>query len=271
MDLEKAAPKITTGISGGTSTQYLVRGYFCLQTMVHLHFFIPHSGGWKECHTTNSTKSLQNVLPSLQLTQSSLFSRNKVKLQAYQWEYAQIKQALGRRKIGKEGHALLEKGQVKKHQVMAMEDLPVSQKSALGQCVFSSSCNFPLTQTSRAYVCALILHSQKVDPQCTPDMIQMEEQARQYFLETRETLQLFSLSCWIEPFQKHVDDFIQEQLAEAAKIMAVPGKEPEDAIRLHGLWHLIAGAIQEEELVQQPDYAFTYTKLDRAIIWDGQG
>jgi hypothetical protein len=47
------------------------------------------------------------------------------------------------------------------------------------------------------------------------------------------------------------------------------GKELEDAIQLHCLWHLIAGAIQEEELVQQPDYAFTYAKLDRAIIWDG--
>ncbi|KAN0127150.1 hypothetical protein V8E53_015020 [Lactarius tabidus] len=78
-----------------------------------------------------------------------------------------------------------------------------------------------------------------------------------------------SSSCWIEPFQKHVNDFIQERLAEAAKIMAVLGKELEDAIQLHCLWHLIAGAIQEEELVQQPDYAFTYAKLDRAIIWDG--
>jgi hypothetical protein len=34
---------------------------------------------------------------------------------------------------------------------------------------------------------------------------------------------------------------------------------------------LIAGAIQEEELVQQPDNAFSYAKLDRAIIWDGRG
>ncbi|KAN0136929.1 hypothetical protein V8E53_005370 [Lactarius tabidus] len=167
MDLEKAAPKITTGISGGTGTQYLWR-------MERVSYY--------------------------QCSLKVLFSRNKVKPQAYQQEYAQIKQALGQRKIGKEGCGLLEMGQVKKHQVMAMEDLPVSQKSALGQ------------------------------PQGLKYMIQMEEQAQEYFLETRETLQLFSLSCWIEPFQKHVNDFIQEQLAEAAKIMAVLGKEPEDAI-----------------------------------------
>ena len=42
-------------------------------------------------------------------------------------------------------------------------------------------------------------------------------------------------------------------------------------VHLHWLQHLVAGAFQEEELVQQPDRAFTCAKLDRAIIWDGQG
>jgi uncharacterized protein YdeI (YjbR/CyaY-like superfamily) len=137
-------------------------------------------------------------------------------------------------------------------------------------CLFPS-CHFLLTQKSRAYVCALILRSQEVDPQRTSDMIQEEEQAREYFEETRETLQLFCLSGWIEQFQQHVEGFIEGRLAEAAKIMALPEKEEEDIVHLHGLRRLVAGAFQEEELVQQPDHAFAYAKLDRAVIWDGRG
>jgi hypothetical protein len=33
----------------------------------------------------------------------------------------------------------------------------------------------------------------------------------------------------------------------------------------------LAGAIQEGELVRQPTYATTCVKLDRALVWDGQG
>jgi hypothetical protein len=85
-------------------------------------------------------------------------------------------------------------------------------------------------------------------------MIQEEEQAWEYFVETRDTLQFFCLSGWIEQFQKHVKDFIQERLSKAIKIMAVPEKGEEDTVHPHGLRHLVAGAIQEEELVQQPDH-----------------
>ena len=53
--------------------------------------------------------------------------------------------------------------------------------------------------------------------------------------------------------------------------MAVPEKQEEDTVHLHHLRRLVAGAFQEEELVQQPDHAFTYAKLDGAIVWDGQG
>jgi hypothetical protein len=102
-------------------------------------------------------------------------------------------------------------------------------------------------------------------------MKQEEDRAREYFEETKNILRLFCLYGWIDQFQKHVEDFIQERLAEAANIMAVPGKEEEDSVRIHGLRRLVAGAIQEEELVQQPDYAATCAKLDRAIIWDGRG
>jgi predicted phage-related endonuclease len=102
-------------------------------------------------------------------------------------------------------------------------------------------------------------------------MTQKEEQAREYFDETRDILQLFCLSGWIAEFQKRVQDFITERLDEAANIIAEPGSEMEDIIRLHGLRRLVAGAVQEEELVRQPDYAFACAKLDRAIIWDGRG
>ena len=102
-------------------------------------------------------------------------------------------------------------------------------------------------------------------------MIQEEERAREYFEETKDILRLFCLVGWMDQFRKHIQDFIQEQLDEAANIMAAPGKEEEDISRLHGLQRLIAGTIQEEELMRQPDYASTYAKLDRAIIWDGRG
>jgi hypothetical protein len=63
-------------------------------------------------------------------------------------------------------------------------------------------------------------------------------QSDEYFLETRETLQLFCLTCWIEQFENHVNDFIQEWLAESAKIMTVPENEEEDTICLSWLMML---------------------------------
>ena len=85
------------------------------------------------------------------------------------------------------------------------------------------------------YACALIVRSQTVDPQRTPDMIEEEEKAREYFEETKDILQLFCLCGWIDQFWKHVEDFIQERLSAAAGIMAASGTEEEDSIRLHGL------------------------------------
>ena len=120
-------------------------------------------------------------------------------------------------------------------------------------------------------MCTLIVRSQEMDPRRTPYMIQEEERAQEYFEETRDTLQLFCLSGWIEQFQQHVGNFIQARLAEAAKIIAISEKQEEDIVHLHQLRRLVAGAFQEEELVQQPDQAFTYAKLDGAIIWNGRG
>ncbi|KAI9456957.1 hypothetical protein BJY52DRAFT_1223997 [Lactarius psammicola] len=102
-------------------------------------------------------------------------------------------------------------------------------------------------------------------------MIEEEEKARDYFEELKDTLQLFCLCGWIDQFQKHVKDFIEEQLAKAASITAVPGTDDEDSTRLHGLRRLVAGAIQEGELIRQPAYAATCAKLDGAIVWHGRG
>ena len=211
--------------------------------------------------------TIMSLTPST-LTHAQL-PRNKVKLQAYQQEYAWRKRAPGRRKVSKEERALLEERQLQKHQLTKMGDLPAYPNAAFVQCVCYPFCHFTLTQKARAYACALIVHSQEVDPQRTLAMIQEEEQAQEYFEETKDILQLFCLCGWINHFQKCVQDFIQERLAEAANVMAALGNEKEDCVHLHGLRHLVAGAVQEEELVWQPDYAAACAKLDRAIVWDG--
>jgi hypothetical protein len=110
-----------------------------------------------------------------------------------------------------------------------------------------------------------------MDPRRTADMMQEEEKAREDFEDTKEVLKLFCLSGWVEQFKKHIQDFIQEQVDAAANIIAAPVEEEEDVVRLHGLRRLVAGAVQEEELVQQSDYANAQAKLDGAIVWDGRG
>ncbi|KAI9431068.1 hypothetical protein H4582DRAFT_2062401 [Lactarius indigo] len=166
------------------------------------------------------------------MKRTAYYQRNKKPLQTYQREYARRKRAPGHRKVSKAERALLEE---------------------------------------RGYECSLILQSKSADSRRTPDMIEEEERARNCFDELKFILQTFCLFPWIEPFQKHVEDFIQERLSEAASIIAVPGIEEEDSIRLHGLRRLVAGAIQEVELVQQPWYAATCAREDGAIIWDGRG
>jgi hypothetical protein len=135
---------------------------------------------------------------------------------------------------------------------------------------FPRSSRHVLTCWSRTYECTLILRTQAVDPRRSPHMIEEEEKAREYFEETKDILQLFCPCGWIEQFQKHVEDFIQEQLSEAADLMAGSITDEEDT-RLHGLRRLVAGAVQEGELVRQPDYAATCAKFDRAIVWEGRG
>jgi hypothetical protein len=131
------------------------------------------------------------------------------------------------------------------------------------------SCHLFLTQKSRAYACALIVRSQAVDPRRTPDMKREEEHAQEFFEEAKDMLELFCLGVWVDDFQRQVDDFIQERLTEAENIVAALGEEDSD--RLHGLRRLVAGAVQEGELVRQPDYATACAKIDRALVWDGRG
>jgi hypothetical protein len=80
---------------------------------------------------------------------------------------------------------------------------------------------------------------------------------------------------WKKEFKKYVDKFIKEHLyeEELATTMAwldeaEPGKE---LTRVHELRRLVAGAVQEWELVQQSEHATTCAKLDRALVWQGRG
>ncbi|KAI9449767.1 hypothetical protein BJY52DRAFT_1227579 [Lactarius psammicola] len=213
---------------------YLEKGHFC----------------------TCGTVDLQFCPSQSKMTRTTYYQRNKEKLQAYQREYAWRKRAAGRRKVGRVERALLEEKHVQRHNLLtAAEGLLPSSKAAIGL----------------GYKCALIVRSQAADPRRTPDMIEEEEKARDYFEELKDTLQLFCLCGWIDQFQKHVEDFIEEQLAKAASITAVPGTDDEDSTRLHGLRRLVAGAVQEGELIRQPAYAATCAKLDGAIVWHGRG
>ncbi|KAF8264122.1 hypothetical protein EI94DRAFT_1703475 [Lactarius quietus] len=72
---------------------------------------------------------------------TSIVSRNKVKLQMYQREYAWWKQAPGCRKINKAECVLLEEQQVQKLHLMKMKDLPVHPRAAFDrlQCLVASA------------------------------------------------------------------------------------------------------------------------------------
>ena len=111
---------------------------------------------------------------------------------------------------------------------------------------------------------------QVVDSLRTPDMVAEEEGAREYFEERKDILQLFCPCVWMDEFQKCVEEFIQQHLL-AASILTVASVTAEDQVHLHGLRRLIAGAIQEGELVRQPTYAETCAKLEKALVWDGRG
>ena len=65
-------------------------------------------------------------------------------------------------------------------------------------------------------------------------------------------------------------NLIGEHLIEKELVTAIPCKDEEeeenDCIHLHGLQHLVAGAVQEWELTQQPEHAAACAKLDHALV-----
>ena len=106
-------------------------------------------------------------------------------------------------------------------------------------------------------------------------MIEKEEKAQQHFEELKDILLMFSPSWWEKGFKSHINEFIGEHLIEKELITAILCKDKEeeenDHIHLHGLQCLVAGAVQEWELTQQPEHAAACAKLDRALIWQGRG
>ena len=125
-------------------------------------------------------------------------------------------------------------------------------------------------QKSRARS-ALVVRSKVVDPRRTTDMMVEEEKAREHFEEMKEIFQIFCPCRWMEEFQECVDDFIQDRLLLATNIIAKPVIKEEGRILLHGLRRLVAGAVQEGELVRQPKCHVPQAKLDSITVWDGRG
>jgi hypothetical protein len=106
-------------------------------------------------------------------------------------------------------------------------------------------------------------------------MIKREEKARQHFEELKYFLPKQSPLSWKRDFKQYIDKFIEEHLDEKLFITAIPcedeEEEEQDRIYLHGIRRLVAGAVQEWELVQQPKHAAICAELDGALVWQGRG
>jgi len=103
----------------------------------------------------------------------------------------------------------------------------------------------------------------------------MEERAWEHFEELKCALPELSPHLWKRDFKSYVDKFIAECLGEKDIVTAIPGKDEEgeelDCIHLHGIQRLVAGAVQEWKLVQQPKHAATCVELDGTLVWQGRG
>ena len=114
------------------------------------------------------------------------------------------------------------------------------------------------------------MRSQVMDPQRDVLMIKVEEEARQHFEELKRILLAQSPCWWRKDFKRYVDKFINEHLHKKEFIILMPCvsevDEEEERKSLHGLRHLVAGAIQEWELVQQPNHAALCAKLDGVLV-----
>ena len=114
-----------------------------------------------------------------------------------------------------------------------------------------------------------------MDPQHTIGMTEREEKAWQHFEELKDILPKLLPRWWKKDFKSYVDKFITEYLNDKEFVTSMPYEDEEeeefDRIYLHHLRHLVAGAMQEWELVQQPKHATTYAKLNGALVWQGRG
>jgi hypothetical protein len=126
-----------------------------------------------------------------------------------------------------------------------------------------------------AYSCELIVRSRAVDPRRTAYMMEDEEGAWSYFLAMKDNLQSLFLHEWKPQFKICVDKFIDTNLEEAKALLSVPCEnecqEEEERMCLHSIRRLVAGAVQEWELVQQPEYATRCAEIDGALVWQGRG
>ena len=106
-------------------------------------------------------------------------------------------------------------------------------------------------------------------------MIEREEKAQQHFEMMRTILPMAHPRRWRKELKKYVDTFIEEQVRdkEFAPIMLWEDEQEleRERIRIHELRRLVAGAVQELELAQQPAHATACAKLDRALVWQGRG
>lgn len=130
-------------------------------------------------------------------------------------------------------------------------------------------------QMPRVYKCALIVRSRSIDPRRTISMVQDEKKAQEYFQDMKDYFPFSFLHGWKEQFKIGVDKFIEERLVDARDLMAKAceneGQVEEYRTCLHKIRRLVAGAIQEWELVEQAGIATTCAELDDAIVWNGRG
>lgn len=111
-----------------------------------------------------------------------------------------------------------------------------------------------------------------MDPQRDKYQVQDEENAQKHFREKKYQLSLLFPQNWKDQFKICVDEYINEQLKVARMVSKFTHRDKEEDRRcLHSLRRLVAGAHQEWELVQQPEYAYKCAKIDGALVWQGRG
>ena len=87
-----------------------------------------------------------------------------------------------------------------------------------------------------------------MDPQHTASIANKEEKAWQSFKEMKSIFQEASPHWWKKDFKSYVNKFIAEQIEWKEVLTVIPCRDEEEGeehkrISLHGLRHLVAGAI----------------------------